>query len=464
MENDKYLQVLIEKLKTYGSREQRLYGWVVAISKQVSYQRLLYPDTSQTLIPETIRNNINAVSYVLTVYTRTGDPQTMGMMYVKIDPLKSVEEQIEAAVTGALAVKNTPWELVTPELAGEYRSPAMADPAILADPVAAADKIVRMASDTCNTLEGVHVNYSELFVTMAESLRITSTGLRMRKKASSIYYEIAMEKLPLPNRQEIHNNKNSLSIEGLQIDRFIRQAAEEARVLGSVEVPETDEKAVILVQGDVINSIFHCLLEQIDVSREYTKRPYLKLEEKIYRGELLKDTDLVNLQLDPFIDYMAESTPYTKEGLNPAAGIVIENSTIRQHYVSYRMSQYLNRPRNPVSGNIVLDCGTASYAELTRSEPRVIEILTFSSLLLNSDYLTYSSEIKLAREFDNTKGTVRYLKGGVVSGSIRENFCSCRFSNNRVKCNTFDGIYNETRAYLGPEYMLVRTGVAISGK
>ena len=121
-------------------------------------------------------------------------------------------------------------------------------------------------------------------------------------------------------------------------------------------------------------------------------------------------------------------------------------------------------PANPVWGNVVLRPGTKSYEELKKSAPVVVEVKSFSSLLLNDDYLTYSSEIKLAKEYDNRTGKTRLLKGGVVSGNIPENFSSFASCKETQSYNRIDDGYASGAGYKGPKYMLFRKGVTISGK
>jgi len=462
MKNDEYLQNLIQGLNEVGQKE--LYGWSVSMSRTHSYQRLLYPDQKQRLIPQTIRDDIAAISYAITVYTRYGNPLSMGLMGMKIDTLKPIQEQIREAIGNSMSTVNKPWDLLSLPVNQQYHSVSTVDPDILQNPALAADNIVKAAGDACVELENVHVNYAELFVNYKQTLKVTSTGIYMPYNLSSLYFEIAMEKLPLPNRQEIHNNRSTLSIEDLRIEQFIKESADQTQFLGQVELPDTDEHAVLLIGAQVINQMFHCLLSQFDTFREYMKRPFLKQGEFLPVGKMSKDAEPVNLALDPYMAQMSESIPFTEEGFKALAGQVIENNAVKQRFVSHRIAQYLDYPANPVSGNIVLACGQYSYDELIRKAPKVIEILSFSSLLLSTEYLTYSSEIKLAREYDNKTGKVRYLKGGLVSGNIRENLSSCLFSKQSIRHNLVGSIYDEVMGYQGPDYMLIRSGVSVSGK
>lgn len=459
MNNDKILDEITGELKKV--KKSTFYGWTLTRVQSTGFQRLLYSNEHNELYPQTIRDNISELRYSLTVFSRHSENK-MGNFTITIDPIKSIKEQILEALDNAGHLNNTPWNLLEPVPGQTYEKVQKSDPAIKANPLEATNKLVKKASEITASLKNVNVNYAELFINYHDTLRLTSTGICMPMESSDIYFEIAMEKRPLPNTQEIFNNKTALSIKDLNLEKFINDAALETKYLGEVKIPKTDEHAVILVKADVINEIFHHLLAQLDGTREYVKRPFLKIGDSICQKETIGDK--INIKLDPYINYMAETTPFTGEGMKAESTNVIENNIVKNRFISNRIGQYLNLAPTPTTGNVVLEAGSLSYNDLIKKAPRVIEIISFSSLLLNSDYLTYSSEIKLAREWDNETGNVRFLKGGVVAGNIKENLRDCLLSRSTTKHNIVANMYESAKGYAGPDYMLIKSGVTISGK
>jgi hypothetical protein len=85
----------------------------------------------------------------------------------------------------------------------------------------------------------------------------------------------------------------------------------------------------------------------------------------------------------------------------------------------------------------------------------VIEILQFSGLFADPNSGTFSSEIRLAKLYDNEKNQITYLKGGSLSGSINENFKKVKFSKNRVKKAHFSSNSPVGQGYYGPEFALM---------
>ena len=86
---------------------------------------------------------------------------------------------------------------------------------------------------------------------------------------------------------------------------------------------------------------------------------------------------------------------------------------------------------------------------------QVLEILQFSALFADPNSGTFSSEVRLARLYDNVSGAVTYLKGGSLSGSFTENFKAARFSSERVKQSHFSSGSPVGQGYYGPEYVLL---------
>jgi len=128
---------------------------------------------------------------------------------------------------------------------------------------------------------------------------------------------------------------------------------------------------------------------------------------------------------------------------------VVASLTDKQH------ADYLKLAPTTSRGNVVVEPGALTYAELARAEPRVLEILQFSGLFIDPYSGTFSSEIRLARLHDNVRGGVTYLKGGSLSGSIRENFKRARLSRERAKRAHFESNGMQGQGYFGPEYALL---------
>jgi predicted Zn-dependent protease len=119
------------------------------------------------------------------------------------------------------------------------------------------------------------------------------------------------------------------------------------------------------------------------------------------------------------------------------------------------MAQYLNKTANYIQGNILIEKGDYTKEELLTLNNECIEVISFSSLLVNYNTLTWSSEIKLGRLYKDGKA-IAMIKGGIVSGNIKENLAHFRLSSELEK--------RASQGYLGPKYMLINSGVKIAGE
>ncbi|QBG48932.1 hypothetical protein EGM51_16550 [Verrucomicrobia bacterium S94] len=90
------------------------------------------------------------------------------------------------------------------------------------------------------------------------------------------------------------------------------------------------------------------------------------------------------------------------------------------------------------------------------------QIIKFSSLLIDAQKLTWSSEIKLGKHVA-ADGTVTLVKGGVVSGNLKDNFTDCRLSASIGTVNVPKSSYAPPLGYKGPDAMLITKGVSIAG-
>ncbi|MBN8215940.1 MAG: hypothetical protein J0L75_04825, partial [Spirochaetes bacterium] len=293
--------------------------------------------------------------------------------------------------------------------------------------------------------------------------QILSTGLRAERTTSELYFECAMEpdRGKVPNTQEVHNAVRGVHRGGLDLAAFLAECAEETRALGSVQVPVSDPRAVVLLRAEAISLLLHALLGQLDLSAEYHKRPHLAEGDAVHAGALLGEA--LELGVDPFIDFMAESGAHTREGLPARGGRLVEGGRVVARVGSHRMAQYLGRKFSGICGNLVVPPGPLQRNELVSGVPRLIEVKAFSSLLVSSDTLTWSSEIKLAVLHEAGRPPV-FLKGGVMSGDIRKNLARAHWSRETRRVSQTEDGYHPAMGYEGPSWARFDDGVSLSGR
>jgi len=168
------------------------------------------------------------------------------------------------------------------------------------------------------------------------------------------------------------------------------------------------------------------------------------------------------MTLDPFLPHMVRSSASTRAGQVPRRGRVIEDSQVVNRTIDHRYGQYLGLAPNHIGGNVVVDAGSVSTAALRERAPGVIEVLSFSGLVVSRAKLTWSSEIKLGRQWD-ADGVEHWLRGGLVSGDFRANLAHMHLSSEIGVVNDPERFGVPAIGYRGPAAMLIHSGVTVAG-
>ena len=462
LSKDQFLSELkSEIIKLQKEKKELLYGWKISLSDVRSIQSLMLGDEKLGLVGYQEREVFDH-AYSIEIFTRQGNPVMMGNSTCNIDPLSPLDEQILKTLNNALTVNNQPWDL--PKIENEKIQDIITyDPAIKNNMAASHQKLIQEASLKVKTLQGVKVNSAELYTNNRSLFFETSTGLKGEQDRTDVYFEIAMEKLPLPNTQEVHLIKSAIGIEDMNICQFIDEALEQTLSLKDAVLPKTQENAVILINTEAIARLLDGLLIQMNAYREYYKTPHMLPGQKVFKGEKSPESDILSITLDPTLPIMAASTKFTSEGLKAKAGKVVDNDIVTLQMITQRMGQYLQKPHNSIVGNMIVPFGKYSKEELLKAQAECLEIVSFTSLMVDPSSLGWSSEIKLGKLYHYGK-LKSIIKGGIVSGNLGENLCHFQFSNTEKKFNKPGDIFTTPRGYTGPDTMLIKTGVKIAGE
>jgi predicted Zn-dependent protease len=301
-------------------------------------------------------------------------------------------------------------------------------------------------------------NSAELFLSLHDRTLHLSNGFTHRGSQSRIYSETAYSFTKNGKSDEYLNSRWAVSLDELDIDELFDETSDRVEHSLDVEKPMSGKYPVI-IDAEVLATLFNGHISQLHAKNSYQGLPFLKVGLPLIPEA---HADLVTLTLDPHLEYGADTAAVSSDGTLQEPIQLVDRNQVVATATDKRYADYLKTPMTSVRGSVVVELGSRSHAELTRAEPRVIEILQFSGLFADPNSGTFSSEIRLAKLYDNEKGTVTWLKGGSLAGSITENFQGVRFSNKRVKRSHFSS--NELRGtgYYGPDFALL-SDVSIVG-
>ncbi|MDZ8118885.1 metallopeptidase TldD-related protein [Pontiella agarivorans] len=432
-----------------------LTGWSLNATESRSLQRLYSSPDAATLHSHQSRR-VEGEDYKLSVYTPSETEGLVGTAMIDLVSYLPVAKQIDEAVKLAACSQNRTWDLAKPP-AEEPQAVETCDPDIRDHPEKVASKIEEQFTAAFAETDGCALNSAELFVNYSISAQTNSEGLAYETELSELYLEAAMEKAGQENDKEVHEHTTSVTVNDLDVETFIRECALQVATLGDSAEPETQDGAIILIEKDALSQMLEALLGQLNVLNEYLKLPFLNLGDTFGGG----NGDPLHLSLDPTIPCMVLSSAYAIDGLPARGGTLIENNTVKNRIIGNRFGQYLDLEPNGLSGNLVVKPGTLDASTLQGVE--CTQIIKFSSLLIDAQKLTWSSEIKLGKHIA-ADGTVTLVKGGVVSGNLKDNFTDCRLSSTIGTVNVPKSSYAPPLGYKGPDAMLITKGVSIAGK
>lgn len=453
------LRTALEKIRSQNT--DKFYAWKISIQHYKSLQTLMIGHPAKDFEKYQNRDVLDH-SYQIDIYTRHSDPIVMGNSAFSIDPLTNLEVQVLKTFNNSLLVGNKPWDLPV-KLDGTYEKVLTVDPLIAESLTTAHDKMHDEINNKIKTLTKVNVNSGELFTNLKTQYFETSFGLNGQKENSDIYFEMALEKAPGPNRQEVLKYKKAIAIEDANLSKFIDEAVEETLSITDAQIPKTSDNCNILVDGEVISNLLNNVVLQLSAQREYEKSTFMSRGDSLLKNKKQDGSDKINITLDPSTPVMAATTPFTSEGMKPVKAEIVKDDTVTTQIVHHRIGQYLGVKPNYIEGNMLVKAGTMSKSELLNSTDECIEIISFSSLLISSNTLTWSSEIKLGKLYKLGKFKCM-IKGGVVSGDIKENLTNFRFSREESKVNEVSGGFHPAKGYIGPQYMLIKSGVKVVGE
>lgn len=453
--------LILDALNALQQADAQLHGWTLTIKETDACQSLMLGQPENRIKVYQDRQ-VHETAYTAKLLVRSDDDSQVGTASGSLDPDSPITPQLERLKANAGVALNPYFEPAEPSNTA-YPSVECADTAIVDDIQGAHNQLIDRINAHGPNLPDVLLNSAELFTNRHIERLMTSTGIDVQKATTDLYFEVAMEKAPGPNDQEVLKYWHFVSLDDAQVERCLDEVAQETALTLKAQLPPVREEAALLINSYAISKMMAALATRLDGSAEYSKGPHFLPGQSILTGERDKQSDSLTLTIDPTVALMAKSSPFTSDGLPAHAATVIRDSQVQSQTLDSRMAQYLDKPANHIYGNLVVDAGHASKADLLSARDEVFEILDFSSLRVNPTSLTWSSEIKLGL-WHRAGQAPTVIKGGVVSGDLKTSFGAFRFSEEATRRNATGGYFEAANGYIGPEYMLTWQGITIAGE
>lgn len=451
----------LDQLKSQLGSRKEIKAWIITQEHTHRRERYFLLDQDTLGIDQDRETHAQSIQVRMFV-NLNGKPGRQGEISKKFFPSHPLKEQIDAAVDAAMQTDHQAWDLPR-EVPSKLPNLATSDPRIAEDIERVMSELTDRISKAVTKKRPTVFNSAELFLSLHDRELHLSNGLTHRSSQSRIYAESAYSmnrKLPGGEIQsdEYLNTQWSVSMDDLSVEKLFDETSERAEHSLEVQKPKTGKYPVI-VDAEVLATLFNDQVSQLSAANAYNRLPYIKPGDAWIPEA---QGDLMSLSLDPTLEFGADTTAVSDMGVPQLALKLVEDNKVLATSADKQYADYLAIPVTTNRGNVVINAGKLSHQELTRHAPQVIEILQFSGLFADANSGTFSSEIRLAKLYDNVRGTVTYIKGGSLSGSFRDNFKGVKLSKDRVKRAHFDAGSPRGRGYFGPEFALL-SDVSIVG-
>ncbi len=443
----------IDQLKSELSSRGDVKGWAVFQTHTQRRERYFMMDGGALALDQDRDSRSESVH--LQVFVRSAKPGRQGEILKKLSTAVPLDEQLDSAIQAAKQTDHQAWDLPT-EIPSGLPELKTSDPRMAEDLEKVMAELTDRISRSVGKKRDTNFNSSELFLSLHDRTAHLSNGVTHRSSQSRIYVEAAYSKTILgsdgkPRSDEYLNTSWSVSLEDMPIEKLFDETSERAEASLETEKPRTGTYPVI-VDSEVLATLLGGYISHLSAQNSYLSLPFQRAGEELIPGA---EGDLLTLTLDPSLPFGADTVALSDDGLVQRPLRIVEKNRVIATLADKRHSDWLNIPASTVRGNLVVEPGTWSFLALTQAGPLVIEILQFSGLFADPISGTFSSEIRLAKLHDNINGTVTYLKGGSLSGSIVENFRKTQLSDKRVKRSSFSSDSPAGHGYFGPEFALL---------
>lgn len=450
----------LDQLKSQLTQRKEVKSWIVRQEHVHRRERYFMLD-GKALIADQDRE-VHSQNIHLRLFVNKPVAGRQGEISKKLFTTLPLGDQIDSAINAALQTDHQAWDLPT-EVPSNTPQLKTTDPRMAEDLERVMNEATSRVENSVAKKRDTMFNSAELFLSVHNSELHLSNGLTHRASQSRIYTEAAYSysrtsKDGKPESDEYLSARWAVNLDDLPIEGIFDETSERARASLDVAKPTTGRYPVI-VDSEVLAVLFQNQISCLSSANSYHGLPFVKPGDSLIRDA---KGDLITITLDPSLEYGGDTTAMSETGLLQAPFKLVDKNKVIATSTDKRYADYLKTNATTIRGNVVVDPGNSTHEQLTRHAPRVVEILQFSGLFADPNTGTFSSEIRLAKLYNNETGEVTFLKGGSLSGSFTENLRDARFSSTRVKRANFSANNSQGDGYFGPAYALL-SDVSIVG-
>ncbi len=374
------------------------------------------------------QNRVRDVEHItLTVYKKfsEGDREFLGSASARLAPTASraeAEKLIARLLGEAGLIRNPFYKLNEPR--GE------------AAPAAEAPDLRAISGDFLRAMRAVEessdadVNSYEIFADCVTRRFISSTGIDVTDVYPALMAEVVVNARREDHEIELYRMYRSGCCDAAGLKANIEETLRFGRDKLRAEKTPALGKCDVIFSTDDARQIYDYFVDRMAAGMVYQQISDCEIGKPVCENAC---GDPLTVRALRRLDNSSHNGAYDDEGAPVRDLTIIENGVARSFFGSRMFSQYLGLQDSFIPGNIAVDGGSASAAELRTG--RYLEIVEFSDFQVDPTCGDIAGEIRLGYLHDGD--TVTVVEGGSVSGTMRELAGTMRFSRERRQYNNY---------------------------
>lgn len=370
-----------------------------------------------------------------------------------------LRQLLDQAERAARAAPNPPWSLPGPgepgvaqawhggvvasHVAGGASTAAqmavandfLADQAVTRDPAAALDGAIAAFAGAAHAAPWVRPSALELFSRIEDRRLVNHRGLDLGERRTRCYAEFVLLHRPEGgDESEFYDRVEAQSIADLRLGERVAEAAACLRD-GAAAGPPPSGALPVVVGGEYLAGLLGWYAAHADAALHARGISALALERPVLQR---RGGDRLRLVSDATVPSLA-AYRFDEHGYAAARQPLLVDDVLAGLHGSGRWMQRLGRePRGQLS-TLLAPMGAIPRADLVRG---ALEVVRFSEFHPRHDTGAFSGEIRFGW-WHAADGSRRPVRGGSVSGVLREAMADVRFSR---ECATVGGYHGPVAA------------------
>lgn len=297
---------------------------------------------------------------------------------------------------------------------------SVADTRVLRDPRAAIEATLAEFCAAAREQTAVRASTLELFTTIEQRRLVNHRGLDLSEQRTRCYAEfVLLHRPPGSDEVEYYERCEAQSLPGLQLTQRVNDAAACLRAGAQAERPPSGQLPVV-IGGEYLAALLRWFATHADAALHVRSIAALALQQPVTDPG---DGDRLQLASDARVPSLA-AYRFDEHGYAASYQELIRDGVLVGLHGQGRWMQVLGRPPRGQCATLCVPAGSIP-AEALRSE--ALEVLRFSEFHPRHDSGAFSGEIRFAW-WHRPDGSRVPVRGGSVSGVLRQAFAAVRFS------------------------------------